>query len=277
MSETVPEALDLVDIGVNLADDCFDADREAVITRAVEAGVGQMILTGTTEAESDAVLRLAEQYPGVCYATAGIHPHYAKDYAASSLATLKSLCLQPAVCAVGETGLDFNRNFSLPEQQEQAFAAQIELAAELAMPLFVHERDAGQRVFEMLKHYRDHFPEAVVHCFTAEKRDLYRYLDLDLHIGITGWVCDERRGAHLIPLLSEIPPGRLMLETDAPYLMPRDLKPKPKTRRNEPVNLVHICQRIAAHLNIAPQQLAAQTSANARRFFSLPGIQDADV
>ncbi len=271
------EAFDLVDIGVNLADDCFDDDRQAVIRRAVSAGVGQMLLTGTTQDESEAVFRLAEQYPGICFATAGVHPHYAKDFSPGVLTAIRSLCQQAAVRAVGETGLDFNRNFSSPADQEKAFSAQIELASELGMPLFVHEREAGQRVFDMLQHYRDHLADAVVHCFTAEKKDLYRYLDLDLHIGITGWVCDERRGAHLIPLLCEIPSQRLMLETDAPYLMPRDLKPKPKTRRNEPVNLVHICQRVAAHLGMDPLELAHQTSANARRFFGLPERTESDV
>ncbi len=263
-------SLPLVDIGVNLTDSSFVGDLDAVVARALAAGVRQMVVTGTSEAESEAALALCERYPSQLFATAGVHPHVAREYSPAVAGRLRRLYREASVVAVGETGLDFNRNFSTPEAQEAAFISQVELACELQLPLFVHERDAARRVFEILKHYRDDYPRAVIHCFTGDKKALYAYLDLDLYIGITGWICDERRGAHLVPLVAGIPAQRLMLETDAPYLLPRDLRPRPKSRRNEPAYLSHICRRVAEHLALEAQQLALQTSANARTFFALP-------
>ena len=219
---------DFVDIGVNLANKAFDKDRDAVMERAVNAGVKQMVLTGTSLAESEKVLELSQQYSEVCFSTAGVHPHDAKDVQIQDITTLKSLLAEEKVVAVGETGLDFNRDFSPRPVQVSVFEQQIELAIETSLPLFCHERDASERFAEIIKSCRDNISQLVVHCFTADKTALYRYLDLDLHIGITGWVCDERRGTHLHPLLKDIPANRLMIETDSPYLLPGTLTKKPK-------------------------------------------------
>lgn len=258
-----------IDIGVNLTDSAFNKDLEDVLERAIENGVTQMVVTGTTADESEQAVALCTKYSDTLRCTAGVHPHYASEFTPETEKFLRDLYKEPSVVAVGETGLDFNRNFSTPEQQIKAFEVQLELAAECGLPLFLHERDAFKKQFEMLKSYRDQISNAVAHCFTGEKEALYGYLDLDLHIGITGWVCDERRGSHLHPLLKEIPANRLMLETDAPYLLPRDLKPKPKSRRNEPVHLPHIAQKVASLVNKPVELLSEQTLQNTRRFFDM--------
>ncbi len=260
---------ELIDIGVNLADRAFDKDRDEVVERAVEAGVSTLILTGTSLEESQKTLQLAEQYSEYCYTTAGIHPHYAKDATAQHFAELKDMYSEKKVVAVGETGLDFNRDFSPRPVQELIFEKQIELAIESGLPLFCHERDASERFSDIVKAYRDDISDLVVHCFTADKESLYRYLDLDLHIGITGWVCDERRGLHLHPLLKDISANRLMIETDGPYLLPRTLKPKPKSRRNEPAFLGSVVETIAAQTGKPNEQIAQETTQTAKAFFRL--------
>jgi TatD DNase family protein len=136
--------------------------------------------------------------------------------------------------------------------------------------MFLHERDSYPTFVEVLKPYRDRLKDVVVHCFTGEAEALYAYLDLDCYIGMTGWVCDERRGTHLAPLLKDIPADRLMIESDSPYLMPRNIKPKPSTRRNEPQYLPYVCRFIAETLGESYDDLAARTTTNARRFFDLP-------
>lgn len=267
----------LVDIGVNLGNKAFAADLEAVLDRAMDANVRNLVITGTSERESEHAVELcqgfAEQYPGMLYSTCGVHPHDAKTFSSDTLHHLRALAAESCVVAIGETGLDFNRNFSSPTHQERAFTAQLELAAELRLPVFMHERDAHQRQFEILRDYRDHLAGAVIHCFTGEREALFNYLDLDLYIGITGWVCDERRGQPLQALVRHIPPHRLLLETDAPYLLPRTLQPKPKERRNEPAYLPWVLEEVARCREEAALQLARQTSINARELFRLDGIE----
>ncbi|MFU3807894.1 TatD family hydrolase, partial [Pseudomonas aeruginosa] len=185
---------------------------------------------------------------------------------------LRALFDDQRVRAVGECGLDFNRDFSPRPAQEKALEEQLALAVELQRPVFLHERDASERLLAILRDFRDRLPAAVVHCFTGERRALYGYLDLDLHIGITGWINDERRGTHLHDLVGEIPVGRLMLESDAPYLLPRSLRPKPKNGRNEPAYLVEVLACVARHRGESAERLAAHTSAAARAFFGLPTI-----
>jgi TatD DNase family protein len=259
----------LIDIAVNLTDKAFEQDLEDVIHASRQAGVHTLIVTGTTLEESVAALELCNAYPEQLYCTAGLHPHYAKTFNADTLKDLASLYTEKKVCAAGETGLDFNRNLSPPNLQELAFEKQIELACEHRMPLLMHERDAHQRFHEIISDYRDHIDHAVLHCFTGSKQELYRYLDLDLHIGVTGWICDERRGQHLLPLLKDIPSDRMMLETDAPYLLPRSLSPKPKGRRNEPRYLPHICSLVAKQLGVASSVIAERTTKTARDFFDI--------
>lgn len=265
--------MQLVDIGVNLTHPTFARDPGATLDRAYAAGVAQLVLTGTSIADSEAALALCrhlDETGGRLFCTAGVHPHEASEWTADSAAQVRALLAEPEVRAVGECGLDFNRDLSPRAQQERVLEAHLELAVATGRPVFLHERDADQRLVEILRPFRDHLSAAVVHCFTGEKRALYAYLDLDLHIGITGWICDERRGTHLHPLVREIPQGRLMLESDSPYLLPRTLRPKPKGGQNEPAFLTEVLREVAVHRGESEAELAAHTTACARAFFGLP-------
>ena len=267
--------MQLIDIGVNLTHPSFAEQQHAVLERAIDAGVCQMLLTGTRLDGSEQALQLCQQLDPQAqrlFATAGVHPHDASSWTADSPRLLADLLKHPRARAVGECGLDFNRDFSPRPLQEKALEQQLALAVDLQLPVFLHERDASERLLAILREFRDQLPAAVLHCFTGEQRSLFAYLDLDLHIGITGWVCDERRGSHLHPLLREIPAQRLMLESDAPFLLPRNLRPRPKSGKNEPAFLPLVLQEVATHRGESPAQLAASTSANARRFFALPTL-----
>ncbi|WP_370599744.1 TatD family hydrolase [Pseudomonas nitroreducens] len=266
--------MQLIDIGVNLTHPSFAVEREAVLARAIEAGVVQMVLTGTSLGDSEQALDLCRQLDENqrLFCTAGVHPHEASHWDSGSAKVLRGLLAEDRVRAVGECGLDFNRDFSPRPLQEKAFEEQLALAVELQRPVFIHERDAAERLLAILKEFRDQLPAAVVHCFTGERRALYSYLDLDLHIGITGWICDERRGTHLQELVKEIPAGRLMLESDAPYLLPRTLRPRPKHGHNEPAYLPEVLACVAQHRGESPEQVAAHSTDCARRFFSLPQV-----
>jgi TatD DNase family protein len=257
----------LIDVGANLTHASFRDDLEEVLGRARKAGVSQLIVTGTTVDESRNALQLAAARDGV-YATAGVHPHHARDCSTETIAALRELAKDPRVVAIGECGLDFNRNYSPHPDQEKCFAAQLELAVELGKPLFLHSRDAFPRFVEILKHHRK-LPSAVAHCFTGGREELHAYLDLGLYIGITGWICDERRGTHLLELVRDIPRDRLLLETDSPYLTPRDLHPQPKARRNEPAFLPHIARAVARALGRPLEDVALETTRNASVFFGL--------
>ncbi len=265
----MPAMLDLVDIGVNLTHESFDADRNEVIARAQAVGVRRMVVTGSTVTQSRRAARLALERPGVLYATAGIHPHHAREFGSADIPVLADIAQGPGVVAIGECGLDYFRNYSTPVEQERAFAAQLELAVELELPVFLHQRDAHERFVAILKDYRDSLIRAVAHCFTGERKELYSYLDMDLHIGITGWICDERRGRHLACLVGDIPLDRLMLETDAPYLLPRDLPEKPASRRNEPLHLPHVLRKVASSRALHVEALAQATTVTANAFFEL--------
>ena len=255
------------DIGVNLTDRQFNDDRETVIERAASAGVAWQLITGTSIDESRAAIALAGEYPTL-FATAGLHPHSARFYSPALEKELRELLAHEQTKAAGEMGLDFNRDFSPRPDQERAFEAQLALAAELKLPVFLHERDAHERFLPILKAFRDDLPGAVVHCFTWSRQALFDYLDLDCHIGITGWVCDERRGKPLAELVPNIPDQRLLLETDAPYLLPRDLpEAPPKKRRNEPALLPWIGQRVAQLRGQQTPDVAAMTYHNALALF----------
>lgn len=265
----------MIDIAANLTSSQFDADREAVIQRALDAGVERMIVLGTSLADSEGALELARRFPGVCFATAGVHPHEARAWDAATAERIEALLAEPEVVAVGECGLDLERNFSPPEDQERAFREQLELAVEHRLPLYLHERGSDRELLEILAPRRAELGAVVVHCFTGQAATLDRYLELDLHIGITGWICDERRGTHLHPLVGRIPGDRLMVETDAPYLLPRTLDPKPRSRRCEPCHLSAVVAQIASCTGEQPAEVALRTTRAAERFFGLPSRRGA--
>jgi TatD DNase family protein len=266
----------LIDIGINLAHDSYDADREAVIARAHAAGVTRLIVTGSTLESSAQALGLARQHAARLFATAGVHPHHASEFSAACVRELEELARQPEVVAVGECGLDYFRNFSPRAAQQQAFHGQLELAARVGKPVFLHQRDAHADFVAILREHARAW-RGVAHCFTGSESELDGYLDLGLAIGITGWICDERRGAHLAALMPRIPAERLLLETDGPYLLPRDLQPRPASRRNEPAYLPHIAAAVARARGEPLESLACSSTAAARALFQLPpseGAQD---
>jgi TatD DNase family protein len=259
---------ELIDIGANLTHESFHRDLDEVLTRAMTAGVRTIVVTGASAQGSREALALAGRYPQL-YATAGVHPHEAGGYSTETGELLRQLGGSKEIVAMGECGLDFYRDLSPRRVQEKCFEAQLEIACETGKPVFLHERDAHDRFADILAAYLKDLPAAVVHCFTGTESQLDAYLEMGCHIGITGWICDERRGHHLREFVGKIPADRLMLETDAPYLLPRDLKPKPKSRRNEPMHLSHIAQVIADITGKTFEQVAAETTRTAKAFFNI--------
>lgn len=262
-------SLSLIDIGANLAHDGFDDDRDAMLQRAADAGVAKIIITGSSDESNQRAAELTEQRPGILYSTAGVHPHHATDYSDASDAAIRSLVKNRKVVAVGECGLDYFRNFSPRDAQLDAFRRQLDIASDTGLPVFLHQRDAHDDFVEVLEPYLPKISRAVAHCFTGEGESLREYIAMGLFIGITGWVCDERRGKHLYDIVSIIPDDRLMIETDAPYLLPRTIRPRPKSRRNEPMYLPEVLRVVAEARGQSMAHVAEITSRNAQQFFGL--------
>ena len=259
----------IIDIGANLAHDSFDEDRDAVMQRAADAGVTCMIVTGSSEQSNARAAELAEHSDSVLYSTAGVHPHHASDYGDGVDAQIRSLVTRDAVVAVGECGLDYFRNFSPRDAQLDAFRRQLDIAIDTGMPVFLHQRDAHDDFVDVLDEKLPNVARAVAHCFTGEHESLREYLAMGLYIGITGWICDERRGLHLRDIVSAVPDDKLMIETDAPYLLPRTIQPKPKTRRNEPAYLPEVLRVVAEARDQSEEHVARITTENAIRFFGI--------
>jgi TatD DNase family protein len=270
--------MQLIDIGANLTHDSFDADRDAVLERARDAGVAQIVVTGASREHSPKALALAQAHPGTLFATAGVHPHHATEYTQECDRELRDLLAHDAVVAVGECGLDYFRDFSPRPAQRRAFERQLQVAVDSGdapgsrKSLFLHQRDAHADFMAIMKTFDGQLGSAVVHCFTGTRAELFDYLDQDWHVGITGWLCDERRGNHLRELVKSIPAHRLMVETDAPYLLPRTVKPAPSHRRNEPMHLAHIVEELARDRGEDVAMTADATAATARAFFRLPPV-----
>ena len=257
----------LIDIAANLTHESFADDVDEVIERARQAGVPQLLIAGTSGPGSQAASELAARYPGRALATAGLHPHHADEFNAEMATLFAELLQLPQVAAVGETGLDYFRDLSPRPKQIHAFEAHIELAIATGLPMYLHQRDAHNDFLPILRDCRDQLSGVVVHCFTDTRQALHAYLDLDCHIGITGWLCDERRGLGLQQMVADIPDQRLLVETDAPYLKPRNLRPKVRTHRNEPQWLPWVVQELAQHRGQTVAHVSACTTANARRLF----------
>jgi TatD DNase family protein len=268
--DTPLQPAELIDIGVNLTHDSFDRDRDEVIRAAAAVGVTRLIVTGTDVASSRAAVTLAGQHASALFCTAGVHPHHASAYEASTSEQLAEIAQDDAVRAIGECGLDYFRNFSTPREQRAAFERQLELAVSCGLPVFLHQRDAHEDFVALLADIRPQLAGGVAHCFTGGRAELEQYLELDLHVGVTGWVCDERRGGALAAAVPHIPLDRLMLETDAPYLLPRDLAPPPPARRNVPGVLPHILARVSTLMGLDRSMVAAAATGNSERLFRLP-------
>ena len=265
----------MIDIGVNLLHEQFAADREDVLRRAREAGVTTMLITATDLRSTAAAIAFSETHDMFC--TAGVHPHDAAGAGASFTDDLARLAQSDRVKAIGETGLDFNRNYSEPEIQREVFASQLQLACELHKPVFVHDRDSKGEVFQHLQNAAE-LSGVVVHCFTGTRADLERYIEAGYYIGITGWVCDRRRGEELRSLVCNIPLNKLLVETDAPFLRPQTAPAdwhenenvQANSRRNEPALLSYVIAQIADLHRCEPATVAEATARNARALFGLP-------
>ena len=261
--------MQLIDIGANLTHVSFEQDFEQVLLAARDVGLSHIILTGTDLETSQASRLMTLEKPDFFSSTAGFHPHVAKDVTDDDFAALAEIAKQLEVVAVGETGLDYNRNFSPREDQLRIFQQHLELATELKKPLFLHQREAHEDFIGLLRQYRSEVSGGVVHCFTDNEQALKDYLDLDMYIGITGWICDERRGVELQTLVKEIPDNRLLIETDAPYLLPRSIRPKPKSRRNEPRHLTEVLRVVANCRGQSESEVAQNTYRNTLRLFQI--------
>lgn len=258
-----------IDVAVNLLGSTLESEKDSLIEAAANQGVSPLIIIGSDLAESAAAIAICQQYPNQLYCTAGVHPHHAKDWLSDSSSQQSLLCQANEVVAVGECGLDYNRDFSPRPIQRQVFAAQLELAVELQMPVLMHERDAHQDFIAILREYRPQLTAALLHCFTGTHSQMETYISLDLHLGITGWICDERRGQELAQLVKHIPQNRILIETDSPYLLPRTMKPKPKSNKNKPEYLPYIAEYIANLRGENTDEFAKYCYENSIAFFNL--------
>lgn len=253
------------DAGVNLLDNRLDP--EAVISEAASAGVDKICLITTHPDEWEKAAALHAAFPdSLCY-TVGIHPHNAKDVKQADYGRLKVCARLPGVVAIGECGLDFNRNFSPPDTQKAVFIRQLEIAAEMGLPVYLHERDAFETQQTCLKPLLHDLKGGIAHCFTGDKSTMQAYLDMGLYIGITGWVCDPKRGDALRDAVPSLPLERIVLETDAPYLFPKTLRPR--KRHNSPASIPHIAEAVADLLQTTPAQISLNSYANSCRLFGL--------
>ena len=257
----------MIDIGVNFHSSQLKGLDAELLARAAAAGVTHILATGTSLHASELALAFARTHDRV-WATAGTHPHDAKYWTAASTAQFEPLWADDLVVAVGECGLDYNRMFSPMPEQRAAFEAQIAAALRLGKPLFLHCRDAFDDFRAMLKDAAAAGAHGVVHCFTEGAAQAEAFLELGFDIGITGWVTDVARGAALRDALRVIPADRLHLETDAPYLRPKNAG---KTRPyNEPALLPFVAKAVAELKGLDVAALSAQATANSKRLFKLP-------
>ncbi|KAA2217643.1 TatD family hydrolase [Chryseobacterium sediminis] len=257
-----------IDIGINLTNKQFYNEHEEIINRALDQGVEHMILTGTSVRGSKESAEIAEEYPEILYSTAGIHPHDAKSFTGESIGELRKLLKQDHVISVGECGLDFDRDFSPRPIQERCYKAQLELAIEVDKPLFLHERSAFKRFNDLTDEYLSQLPKAVVHCFTGTLNEAKTYLDKGFYLGFTGAISDEKRFKHLEDVIKYIPLDRMMIETDAPFMLPKNM-PRMQNRRNEPSFLPFVAQTIAHLKKISISEVAEETTETSRSFFRL--------
>ena len=259
---------ELFDIACNFSSNRYDNDLDEVIKNAKNNNVTKFLVVSASINDVDKIYSIYQKYKSDCFFTVGTHPHHANEINAESMKKMRILVQDLKPSSVGETGLDFFRNLSTLEEQIFAFEEQIKLSIEFNKPLFLHQRDAHDEFIKIIMKYKNDINKAVVHCFTGTQKQLDSYLNLGFYIGLTGWICDERRNVELRKSIKNIPLDRLMIETDSPYLIPRNLIIKPKNNRNEPSYLPHIAREIADIINIDLSKLIDITYKNSISFFS---------
>ena len=258
----------LIDIGANLLDKQLHKNFDSIIDRSKKNNITNIVITSSNINDTHQAKELIDKEPGYLFTTVGFHPHNAREYQDNHYSEMEDLCKLDYVKAIGECGLDYKRNYSTKKQQIYCFQSHLELASQITLPMFLHERDAHFDFVNLLRQYINKIEDVVVHCFTGNKNSLKKYLDLDCYIGITGWITDPNRGIHLHDIIKYIPHDRLMIETDSPYLLPFSDSIKNKSY-NEPCNLIFVLDEISRILKKDKKELSSQIYTNTCRFFNI--------
>ena len=258
---------ELFDIACNFSSNRYDNDLDEVIKNAKNNNVTKFLVVSASINDVGKVYSIYQKYRSDCFFTVGTHPHHANEINSESMKKMRILVKDLKPCSVGETGLDFFRNLSTLEEQIFAFEEQIKISIENDKPLFLHQRNSHDDFIKILRKYSQDINKSVVHCFTGTHLQLEDYLELGCYIGVTGWICDEKRNIELRKTIKDIPLSKLMIETDCPYLVPKNLPNKPKNNRNEPINLNHIVTEIAKLMEIDEGILRENTYKNSIDFF----------
>ena len=258
---------EIADIACNFTSNRFDNDLDEVINQAIVNNITKFGLICSRLSDIDKLLEIYNRYSKDMFFTIGVHPHHANEINEEYLKKLKEVINNNNPHAIGETGLDFFRNLSTYEEQIFAFEEQIKIAIDTNKPLFLHQRDSHDDFIKILRKYSSDINKSVVHCFTGTKKQLNDYLELDCYIGVTGWICDAKRNVELRKTIKNIPLERLMIETDCPYLIPKNLEEKPKNNRNEPTYLNHIADEVAALMKKDINDIREKTYKTSLSFF----------
>ena len=258
---------EIADIACNFTSERFDNDLDEVINQAIVNNITKFGLICSRLSDIDKLLEIYNRYSKDMFFTIGVHPHHANEINEEYLKKLKEVINNNNPHAIGETGLDFFRNLSTYEEQIFAFEEQIKIAIDTNKPLFLHQRDSHDDFIKILRKYSSDINKSVVHCFTGTKEQLNDYLELDCYIGVTGWICDAKRNVELRKTIKNIPLERLMIETDCPYLIPKNLEEKPKNNRNEPTYLNHIANEVATLMKKDINDIREKTYKTSLSFF----------
>ena len=258
---------EIADIACNFTSDRFDSDLDEVINQAIVNNITKFGLICSRLSDIEKLLEIYNRYSKDMFFTIGVHPHHANEINEEYLKKLKEVINNNNPHAIGETGLDFFRNLSTYEEQIFAFEEQIKIAIDTNKPLFLHQRDSHDDFIKILRKYSSDINKSVVHCFTGTKEQLNDYLELDCYIGVTGWICDAKRNVELRKTIKNIPLERLMIETDCPYLIPKNLEEKPKNNRNEPTYLNHIANEVATLMKKDINDIREKTYKTSLSFF----------
>ncbi len=254
------------DIGVNLFCRQFSKP-EKVLHDAQEAGV-VCILTGSEMRENEKIHHFIQTHDA--WGTVGIHPHNANEARKEDFDRMEEILAENyKILAVGECGLDFDRMFSARENQIRCLEKHIQLAERMEKPMFLHERDAASDFVSVFRCHKEICRNAVVHCFTGDQATLETYLDMGFSIGITGWICDDRRAAALREAVRILPLDRVMIETDSPYLIPRNVTGI--GRINFPQNICYVARTLAEYMHVPEEELIAHAKENTEKFFGISG------